>query len=380
VLDVLTRLGFAPTLEGETLRVVVPTWRSDVALPADIVEEVARVIGYETLPETLPIGETAPVQRDPMFVFQRLVRSVLVGAGGYETVTYVALGEDELRRLDPEEGAAAGLQVVPPGELVRLRNPLQAERDILRPTLLPSLLTVAAENLKHERGVRLFEMARVYLPAADELPREVPTLGIVLAGEREPVSRFASAGELDFFDLKGMIEAVLRRAGAREVRFGPIAHPALHPGRAAGLFVGEERIGIAGEVRPDRARAFGIEGCRVAVAEIDLERLLAAADPTPREVQAPRYLPVEQDFAIVVAEETPAAEVEAALRAGAGPLATALALFDIYRGPQIGEGRKSLAWRVTFTAPDRALTDAELGKVRERIAKTLRKVGGELRA
>ena len=118
----------------------------------------------------------------------------------------------------------------------------------------------------------------------------------------------------------------------------------------------------------------------MAVAEIDLDALREVANPVPRDVSAPRFLPVEQDFAIVVPEETPAGDVETALMAGAGPLATGVVLFDIYRGPQIGENRKSLAYRVTFTAPDRALTDAELGKVRDRIARTLRKlVGGEIR-
>ena len=147
------------------------------------------------------------------------------------------------------------------------------------------------------------------------------------------------------------------------------------------MFAGERQIGLLGELRPDRAASFGIEAPRVAVAEIDLDALLEIGQPAPTNVTVPRFLPVEQDFAIVVAEETLAADVAAALRDGAGALATGIVLFDIYRGPQIGPDRKSLAYRVTFTAPDRALTDAELGKVRERIARTLRqRVGGELRS
>jgi phenylalanyl-tRNA synthetase beta chain len=137
---------------------------------------------------------------------------------------------------------------------------------------------------------------------------------------------------------------------------------------------------MLGELRPDRAQSFGIEAPRVAIAEIDLDALRKAGHPVPTDISVPRFLPVEQDFAIVVAEETGAAAVETALRAGAGPLVTAVTLFDIYRGPQIGDNRKSLAYRVTFTAPDRALTDAELSKVRDRIARSLQKVGGELRA
>ena len=127
VLDVLSRLGFSPTLDGEgdaaTLSLIVPTWRSDVTLAADVVEEVARVIGYETLPERLPTGQTAPVQRDPVYAMQRAVRSVLTGAGGWETVTYVAIGDDDLRRLDPEGERSAGVHQV---DLSRIDPPAQS--------------------------------------------------------------------------------------------------------------------------------------------------------------------------------------------------------------------------------------------------------------
>ena len=385
VLDVLRRLGFSPMLDGEgdaaTLRLIVPTWRSDVTLPADVVEEVARVIGYETLPEHLPIGQTPPVKRDPVYAMQRTVRSVLIGAGGWETITYVAVSDEDLRRLDPEAEQSVGAHAIDFSALIRVRNPLQADRGVLRPTLLPSLLAVAAENLKHEVGLRLFEIARVYLPSTGELPCEVNVLGMVFVGQRNPLGRFTAAdsGELDFFDLKGTIEAMISRLGIGQSEFRRIESAALHPGRAAGLYVNGDQIGILGELRPDRAQSFGIEAPRVAIAEIDLDALREAAHPIPTDISVPRFLPVEQDFAIVVAEETAAAEVEAALRAGAGPLATTVTLFDIYRGPQIGENRKSLAYRVTFTAPDRALTDAELSKVRDRIARSLKKVGGELR-
>src|SRR5215213_2541682 len=386
VLDVLRRLGFSPELDGAgdtaTLHLIVPTWRGDVTLPADVVEEVARVIGYETLPERLPVGQTPPVQRDPIYAMQRTVRSVLAGAGGWETVTYVAISDEELRRLDPEAEQSVGAHAVNLSTLIRLRNPLQADRGVLRPSLLPSLLAVAAENLKHEGGVRLFEIAHVYLPSGGELPREANVLGMVFAGRREPLGRFSAAdsGELDFFDLKGTLELLIARLGVGGGEFRHIESAALHPGRAAGLYVNGDQIGLVGELRPDRAQSFGIEALRVAIAEIDLDALREAGHTIPTEISVPRFLPVEQDFAIVVAEETPAAEVESALRGGAGPLATTVTLFDIYRGPQIGENRKSLAYRVTFTAPDRALTDAELSKVRDRIARSLQKIGGQLRA
>src|SRR5215218_6334043 len=250
VLDVLRRLGFSPDLDGEgdaaTLRLIVPTWRGDVTLPADVVEEVARVIVYETLPERLPIGQTPPVQRDPVYAMQRTVRSVLTGAGGWEAVTYVTISEEDLRRLDPDAEQSVGAHAVDLSALIRLRNPLQADRDVLRPTLLPSLLAIAAKNLKHEGGVRLFEIARVYLPSSGELPREANVLGMVLSGRREPLGRFSASdnGELDFFDLKGTIEALITRLGVHDSAFRAIESAALHPGRAAGLFARGDQIGI----------------------------------------------------------------------------------------------------------------------------------------
>ncbi len=386
VLDVLTRLGFAPALHGEgdraTLRVTVPTYRQDVTLPADVVEEVARVVGYEALPETLPAGRAVPIRRDPMHRLQAAARGVLTAAGFDETITYVTVSEAMLGALAPAEGAAGFVHQAPLADLLRLRNPLQSDRALLRPTLLPALAEIAASNLKHEPGVRLFELARVYLPRGrDTLPREPSVAALVTAGRREPVSRFGTEGEMDFFDLKGALEALLSGLGVRDPRFEQTQHAALHPGRAAALCVGDQRLALLGELRPDIADRLDLGVRRVAVAEIDLDALLNHLNRTPAEVRVPRFLPVQQDFAVVVAEETPAADVERALQAGAGALATGISLFDIYRGPQLGEGRKSLAYRVTFTAPDRALTDTELDKVRGRIAKVLaQRVDGALRA
>lgn len=384
VLDVLSRLGFAPELTGEhgaQLKVNIPTWRSDVSQAADIVEEVARIIGYDSLPERLPIGQTTPVARDPMFQLQRSIRDVLVGSGFWEAITYVTVSDDDLGRLGSSEDRAAGVYQVSLDGLVRLRNPLQADRDIMRPTLLPSLLITASENLKHQRSVRLFELARAYLPSDAVLPREGNLLAVVAAGDRAAPDRFrTSAEELDFFDGKGAIDEVLDRIGVSQRTYEPVDVPYLHPGRAARITIDGQPIGIIGELRPDRTAAFGIEDTRLTLAELDLDAILPLSRTVVAGVRAPRFLPAEQDFAVVVASDVPAGEVEQALRAGAGPLASGFTLFDLYQGPQVGEGNKSLAYRIVFTAPDRALTDAELGKVREKIARELkRRVGGELR-
>ena len=383
VTDVLGRLGFQPTIEGvgeeASLRVLIPTFRPDVTQPADMVEEVARAIGYETLPETLPTGRATAVRRDPIFTLQRKLRQSLVAAGGFEAITYVTASTADLARLGTATEAGF-LHRVPVDELIRLRNPLQAEQPWLRPTLLPGLLAAAASNLKHETGVRLFELARVYLPRRGEtLPHEANLVGLVFAGRRDRLGLYGADGDLDFFDLKGAVEALMIPLGLTGATFQATSHPALHPGRAASLRLGDRELGLLGELHPDCASGFGIETPRVAVAELDLDALLAAGSAAVR-ITVPHFLPVEQDFAVVVDETTAAADVAGAMTTAAGPLLTGLVLFDVYRGPQVGEGKKSLAYRLTFTAPDRALTDAEMTKTRDKIGKLLaRQVGGELR-
>jgi phenylalanyl-tRNA synthetase beta chain len=385
VLDVLTRLDMRPVISGEPgerqLTVSPPTSRKDVTIREDVIEEIARISGYEHLPETLPRGETAVVMRDTTYLAQENIRAVLTGAGLFEAVSYPVVGEDDLAPFTVDDNA--GLAVTAPvASLIKLRNPLQAEKPYLRPTLIPSLLGIARENLKHERGVRFFELSRGYFPTTpDELPQETNLLGFVMAGARHDLNRFEPMGEIDVFDLKGVVEEALYRLGATGWSVQPAIHPSLHPGRTAKLVSGEQVLGWLGELRPDIARSLGFEATRVAIAELNLDAVLALVPERPAGRQVPRFLPVEQDFAVVVSADVPAANVEAALRDSAGPLASGFVLFDIYQGSQVGEGKKSLAYRITFTAPNRALTDNDLGKVRTRIERTLKqKVGGVLRA
>jgi phenylalanyl-tRNA synthetase beta chain len=385
-LDALTRLGFDPRFSSndpDQLTVTVPTYRHDVSIPDDIVEEIARIVGYDTLPSTLPVGRAVPVRRDPVFQFQSTLRHVLTASGVSEAVTYVTDSKDQLSAFASEDGEAAGLLVSVPFErMLRLRNPMQSDRAILRVSLIPSLIEPVGANLKHSPSARLFEFGRLYIPnEPDELPNEIESLGIVMAGGRDQLSVYQTPGEIDFFDLKGVVETVLERAGIAEPSVTTWSHPALHPGRTAEIRHQGVSVGVLGELRPDVAAGFGIDGPRVCVAELDVHGLLSTQSLARRDARMPRYLPARQDFAIVVDETVPAGDVAAALRKAAGPLATAVDLFDIYRGKQLGENRKSLAYRVTFTAPDRTLTDDDLVKVRKRIERSLKQdVGGTLRA
>jgi phenylalanyl-tRNA synthetase beta chain len=376
VLDVLKRLSFAPEYNEATgkLTVVVPTWRPDVTLREDVIEEIARIVGYEELPATLMTGTNPPIERDPMFLFERDIRRTLVNAGLTEARTYVTVSEQDFTAWSGER------------QPVRLVNPIQADQGFMRTTALPRLIEAVAANLKHERTVKFFEIGHVYLGGnPDRLPEEPSLLSIVMAGYRDVFDRFhpkATVGdEIDYFDAKGLIDTILARHPVSDLRFEPGEHPMLHPGRSAAIYSGDTRLGFIGELRPDRAAEAGIEAARLVVAELNLTSMAATVEPrTGKTITVDRFLPVEQDFAVIVDRTTPAADVESALRAGAGPLATNFTLFDIFTGAQIGEDKKSLAYRITFTAPDRALTDAELGKVRKRIEKVLKqRVEGQLR-
>jgi phenylalanyl-tRNA synthetase beta chain len=377
---ILRRLDFTANLSGGSLTVGVPSYRRDVTCREDVIEEIARIQGYDILPATLPSGATQRVYRDPMYRMRKACRSALTGAGYSEAVTYVTIDAADVARFSDSE--AAGLVVTAPAlGLLRLRNALQSDRNILRPTLIPSLLVSLAENLRHEHGVRFAELARVYLPNDGEvLPNEVELVGLVAAGRRTEVGLDAPADQIDFLDLKGSVELILDRLGAPAGTTERWAHPAFHPGRAAQVVINEAIVARYGELHPETADAYGIDDARVLAGEINLSALAEVIEPRGRDAFVPTYLPVEQDFAVLVDESTPAAEVEAAFRAGAGPLLTDIRLFDRFTGSQIGEGKVSLAYRLTFTAPDRTLTDDDLVKIRPKIEKTLKeRVQGTLR-
>lgn len=380
ILAILGRLGFDPEIIHGELTVTVPSWRTDVSIPVDVIEEVARIVGYDALPATLPIGGTPPVERDPMFLFTREIDRSLAASGSYECRSYISADQADIAMWTAEAPMAVHAGV---DQAVRLKNPINAEQPYLRTSIVPALVRSVADNLKHERTVRLFETGHIFVRTANgQLPKEPVACALAWAGHREPFDRFgagdAKTDAIDFFDVKGVIEQGL---GAQDIAFAKSTHPALHPGRAAEISYRGERIGVIGELRPDVARRAGIEDVRVVVAELNLSEIFALrpAD-TIRSFTVDHFLPVEQDFAFVVERATPSADVQAAIVRSAGPLLTGISLFDVFSGTQTGEDQKSLAYRLTFTAPDRALTDAELGKVRKKIEGGVRKlVGGELR-
>jgi phenylalanyl-tRNA synthetase beta chain len=370
--DILRGLGFPATERESGFEVAVPSFRRDVAMEDDLVEEIARVWGYGQIPATLPSGALALTRRPRHLVAQDAVRRALSAAGCSEAVS--------LSLIDPAHLGHVGLGPDDP-RVVRVRNPLAADRSVLRPTLLLGLLEAAATNVRRQApDVRLFEIGRVFeAVAAGELPREETRVAAVLSGLRAPRAWFADRARADVFDVKGLVEGVVQALGRGDVEVAPATAAHLEEGRAATVLVQGTAIGLFGELHPAVQRAFDLPA-PVFVAEVSLDRL----DALPRrdvEYRAlPRFPGAQRDLAVVVPVHVTAAEVSAAIQASATSLLRRVVLFDVYEGAQVGPGRRSLAYGLFYQADDRTLTDGEVSRLHGEVVERLRaELGAEVR-
>ena len=352
----LISIGFEVTMAGDTLHVVVPTWRWDTATETDIAEEVGRMFGYENIPRTVPKcddpGGRSQYQKD-----RRLVREVLLGAGCDETLPMPFLAPGDL--------AKAGL----PEDGVTLTNPLHAEESVLRTSLLPGQLKAIAYNQSHRNpDVRFFEIDHVFLPAAEGeiLPDEREHLAVAIAGEEAP----AAVAVLDALD---------RALALPNVQLSPSSPAGLHPTRSADVVIAGRTRGHVGEVDPAVLAAYGVEG-RVAWLELDLGAVLDGPHGNRTYTPVSKFPSSDIDLAFVVGDDVAASRIEASLRKGGGALLTDVELFDVYRGPGVDDGARSLAYRLRFQATDRTLTDGDVADVRQAcIDQVVKKTGAVLR-
>ncbi|MEI6044423.1 MAG: phenylalanine--tRNA ligase subunit beta [Chloroflexota bacterium] len=381
--------------DGNTLMVRVPSYRNDVTIVADLVEEVARMYGYDKIPESPLRGELPPQFTNYAILVDEQVRTILTGCGLSEVITYTIGSLDDLKKLHRAvSGAdAPSLHWSNPNQLMKLANPLSTEYEYMRPTLISSMLKTLSENRRFIEQVEIFEIGQVYLKREGELlPEERRTLALAITGPRLPLSRYnpnlKEAERLDFFDLKGVVEELLRRLDipAKQITYEPLTpsdSPLLHPGRAAGVYLRQNgqklKLGVVGEVHPLVVEAFDLPAERVAIAELDLAAVPALMQ---REIyQTVTRLPVTtQDLAVIVDDDTPAGGIQQLIRETGGNLLTDVTLFDLYRGKPIPEGKKSLAYRLTFQPLEKTLTEDEVTKLREKIEKRLtREVGATFR-
>ena len=377
IVRILSSLEFE-VAEEETgvLQVTVPTHRQDVSQPIDLIEEVGRIWGYDRFPQTLMRDELPPQRANPRLDVTERVRDLLVGCGLDEVITYSLIDlRDEAALWPPGEEPDLG-------EHLKVLNPLSSERAHLRRTLLPSLLHTTRDNLRFIERVEIFEVGAIYVPVEGQtLPDEPLRLCVVMTGPREERSWMAGQDRtlVDFFDLKGVVEALLAGLDL-EGTFAAGEHPAFHPGRCAEVRIGEAVVGTLGELHPLVREAFELPGQPVCGLELDLEQLLALQGGPQWMTSISTHPPVYEDLAVVVEEAVPAVEVRDLIAQTGSPLVRSVVLFDVYRGEQVGAGKKSLAYRLTYQADDRTLTDREVAKVRGKIVRRLeREVGAVLR-
>jgi phenylalanyl-tRNA synthetase beta chain len=372
VREILTGLGFPLEERDGAFTVRVPSFRRDVSLEDDLVEEVARVWGYGEIPSTLPAGTLTLTRRPRHVVAQDAVRRALAAGGFHEAVT--------LSLLDPAHLLQVGL--TPEDQrVVTLQNPLAADRSVMRPTLLLGLLEALQTNVRRQApDVRLFEIGRVFEgQGAGKLPLEETRVGLALTGLRAPRAWFAAKARADVFDAKGAVETVVEALGRGEVSVAPVEAPYLEDGRGATIVVQGTAVGIVGELHPTLQRAFDLPG-PVFVAELSLDRLEAIPPRPIVHRPLPRFPAVQRDLAVVVPAEVPAAEVTRAIQAVPNPSLKRVVLFDVYTGEQVGAARKSLAYSLLYQAEDRTLTDAEVNAMHAAVIERLvRELGAEVR-
>jgi len=378
IAGLLRSLDFEVSVEGGRLQVKAPPHRLDIGEgivgKADLIEEIARLYGYDNIPETRLSDELPPARANRALEVEERIKELLAGMGLQEVITY--------RLTTPEREARLRLAEEGPLEYIRLANPISPERVVMRRSLLASVMEVMERNARVTDRLALFEAGPVYLPVSgQDLPVEAETLAIAMCGRRYPEDWNQPVdARMDFFDLKGLLEALLEDLHIENVEFTPAADPTYHPGKCARLSAGDVVLGTFGELHPEIQRRYDLPSAPVLAAELDLSRLIELVPERFETRPVPVYPAVLEDLALVVDEDLPAAELERAIRQAGGPLLADVRLFDIYRGEQIGAGKKSMAYSLAYQAPDHTLNEKEAAQIRQRIIKRLEHtLGAKLR-
>ena len=380
IVDALSRAYLDVTDDGgPTLHVKVPHWRADITMDADLVEEVAVMIGYDSIPSTLPRGGVVGSVFNEIDHREDLIKDILAAAGYQEVITYTTTNPDRLQRLlgggtSDTADNAGGLVAARflPIELTPLKlvNPLRAEEDSLRTATLGHLLEAVAGNLRFtDRDLSLFELDKLFIPAGADLPEERRLLTAV-TGQYLSNAGWDGQRETTFFDLKGLARLLFDRFGIDQIEAAPFRHPTFQTGRCAMLTAGETLLAAFGEISPTTRALFDIDQTAWALL-VDVEALLNLAGAAPAFQHLPRFPAVVQDVSIVVDLESESADfTEAILRAGGG-MVESVRLVDEYRGDQVPTGKRGLTYSIIYRNPDRTLTDDEVAAQHAKIVRAL---------
>ena len=349
-----------------TIRAYTPDHRIDISDglvgKADLLEEIARIYGYERIPETRLASELPPQRSNPRLEGEEKVVDILVSLGLQEIVSHrQTTPEREARRLAP----GTRLDDQP---YLRIVNPIASDRVVMRHSVLNSLLETLERNSHIRSRMAMFEIGPIFLASeAGERPDELQRLSIVLTGPRAlPGWQKTDPTPMDFYDLKGILSALMDTLHI-DYRVEPSEHPSFHPGKCAQLMVGEQKIGVFGELHPLVHERYDFSSNPVQAADINMD-LLVSLIPEQYDMQpVPAFPPVLEDLAIVVSEEIPADHVANVIKQGGGHMVTNITLFDVYRSEQIGKEKKSLAYSITYQSAEKTLTDNDVAQVRGRI-------------
>ncbi len=377
VKNLLERLEFrCQPGPADSLLISAPAIRLDIGTGlvglADVMEEIARLYGYDKLPESRLADPLPPQRGNPSLEAEERLRDTLARLGLQEIISYRMTSPEAENRLLPNSSGV-------PLEYVALANPIAPEKRVLRRSVLASVLSAAEKNIRQRESLALFEIGAVYVPRPGGLPAEPRRLAIVLSGKRFASAWDAKVGvKLDFYDLKGILESLLDSLHVN-VNYVPAEHPSFHPGKCAAALLaatppGETPVslGVFGEIHPQVAENYKISA-PILAADFDLEALLAAL-PAGYPIQpVSEYPPVLEDIAVIVDEALPADRVEALIRQTGGKLLESVTLFDVFRGEQLGAGKKSLAYALTYRSPEGTLTDKDAAGIRSRVIKRLEK-------
>lgn len=353
---ILEKLLFKVELNGDEMKIVAPAFRQDIDQEADICEEVLRYAGYDRIPSTLLRGETPMGGKNTSLRNRDAVCAMLTGKGFYETMTFSFISHKVIEMLNLPEGDDRL-------NCVTVRNPLGEDSQYMRTTLLPGLLKTLSTNVNggNENG-RIYELGDIF--SGSEKTGE----GLPLQKTELALGSWGEGG--DFFSLRGVVEAMLQQQGIR-TRIEVADAPYLHPGRQARLMLDDTVLAVIGEVHPDVAAKFDIEK-RVCVAEINLPEVFAASSPMGEVKSIARFPAVSRDIALVMADDQPVGPVMYAIEKACGKLLESIRMFDVFRGIQVGLGKKSVAYALLFRAEDHTLTEDEISRLMDKALKVAR--------
>ncbi|WP_270386403.1 phenylalanine--tRNA ligase subunit beta [Megamonas funiformis] len=370
MLNIITSVGFDVTKdENDEITVKVPSWRNDVTCMADISEEIARLHGFDKIKSTLPNGVSMQGTQSAKQTFIDKVKASLSSQGLYETISFALTNEETFNKLNIPQDS-------PLRKAVPIMNPLSDEYPLVRTTLLSSIFDNLARNLARKNDdVALFEVGSVFFPKAlpvTELPDEVVKIAGAITGRRNAQGWNQTNDMVDFYDAKGIIEELL--ANLRVTRYTVEAgtHYAMHPGKTALFKKGRDVIATVGEVHPAVLSAYGITK-PVYIFELDATIVMKYMAKDLKYKALPKYPATSRDLAMLVDVDVNAADIEKAMTKAAGQNLTQITLFDVYTGKQVEEGKKSLAFSLTFQSNDKTLTDAEIDPAIEKIVAKLQK-------